>query len=860
MLTRLLTLIRGSIQRSRVSRELDEELQHHVAMEIQQHVAHGVSAGEARRRALRDLGGIEQTKEAVRDVRASWVDTWWQDFRYACRTVWRRPGEAAMVVAMLALGIGLTTAMFTLVDALILRPVPFHQPDQLAMLWMRGATGGRIAVMPSVLHAWRGSGVFAAVEAANPDTALIEVDGMFATRGMARVTPDVFVMLGGVQPVHGRLFDASDGGVGADDRVLLSADLWRTLYRSDATIVGQRITVNSESLVVVGVLPAGFRFPAWDTQLWRADTFADTGGSPATLPRAYVRFAPEIPREDALRVAMAAAQAADPTTAKQWPQAEPVVRSDDYYTRAVPVLAAGVLLVLAVLCANASTLMLGRLSGRQREFAMRTALGAARYRLIRQALLESSLIGTFAIAVGAVLAWALLALSRGMLPEAFLVRTLNPLNMDLRTLLVTSIVGVTTTLLTGMLPAWLGTKVRTNASLRVTDRSTEMREARWLTRTLLIGEVALACTLLVGATMLVRSFVNLISVDRGLNATGITVADLSLPTAAVKEPSARLAVAQEIERRVRALPGVQQVTWSRGTPPVGGTYGAGDWIADGDGGQKVNLEVRHYAVGPDFFKQFGIPLLRGRNFTARDGIDKVIVGERFGRLLWPGVDPVGRSFRFGKGHYEVIGVAREVQLPTLDARLDAPEFYYPFVDVGGLSSLSITCAERCPNEAQIRHTLTGTHSAIRVSGVRRLEAQFLEQLARPRAAAAMASAFAVIAVLAAAGGIFSVLASAVTRRRKEFGVRTALGASPAHIRRLVLSDGLLVTGIGIVLGALAAAALASTLTSLQYEITVTDPVSGLIVVSLLAFSALAACWRPAAQAVRQDPSQLLRED
>ena len=157
----------------------------------------------------------------MHDVRASWVDTCWQDLRYACRAVWRRPGEAATAVSMLALGIGLTTAMFTLVDALILRPVPFHQPDQLALLWMRGKTGGRIAVMPSVLHSWRESGVFAGAEAANPETALIEVDGMFATRGMARVTPGVFAMLGGVQPVRGRLFDSSDGVVGTDNRVLL---------------------------------------------------------------------------------------------------------------------------------------------------------------------------------------------------------------------------------------------------------------------------------------------------------------------------------------------------------------------------------------------------------------------------------------------------------------------------------------------------------------------------------------------------------------------------------------------------------------------------------------------------------------
>lgn len=799
-----------------------------------------------------------QTREGVRDGRARWIDALWQDLRYATRTVRRRPGEAASVVAMLALGIGLTTAMFTLVDALILRPVPFKDPDELAMLWMRGPTGGRITVMPSVLDAWRVSSVFTGAEAANPDTALIDVDGVFATRGMARVTPGIFTLLGGVQPIRGRLFDAGDVSAGAADRVLVSADVWRTLYQSDPTIVGRRITVNNESLTVVGVLPGGFRFPAWDTQIWRADAFAGSGGAQGILPRAYVRFVPAIPREDALRVAMTAAQAADPSTARQWPQAEALVRPDEYYTRAVPVLAAGVLLVLAVLCANASSLMLGRLGARQREFAMRTALGARRSRLIRQTLFESGVIGAAAIGAGTLLAWGMVALSRGLLPEAFLVRTLNPLSIDVRTLLVTSTIGVAATLLTGILPAWLGTRVQANGSLRVSDRSTtESREARWLTHALLIGEVALACTLLVGATMLVRSFVNLAAVNRGLDATGITVADWSLPTSAVKEPEARLAIAQELERRVRALPGVEQVTWSRGTPPNGGSFSEGLWIAEG--GRTLGLEVRHYAVGADFFAQFGIALLRGRTFSASDGIEQVIVGERFAQLLWPDLDPVGRSFRFDERQYHVIGVAGEVRLPTLDARLDAPEFYYPFVDVGGVSSLSITCVERCANEAQIRHTLTSAHPAVRVS-VRSLERDFFEQLARPRAAAALATAFAVIAVLAAAGGLFGVLTYAVGRRRREFGVRTALGASPANIRGLVLRDGLLVSGAGIAMGAAAAAALASALAPLQYGISINDPVSGAIVVSLLAVTAVAACWRPAAQAVRADPARLLRED
>lgn len=798
----------------------------------------------------------------ARHVSSSSIDAWMQDCRYAVRALrWRR-GESATVVAMLALGIALTTAMFTLVDAFILRPVPFAQPEQLANLWMRGKTGGRITVLPAVLDAWRRSGVFSGVEAANPDTAVLQVNGAFATRGMARVTPGLFDMLGGVHPLRGRLFDRGDADA-SEGRVLLSADLWRALYQSDEAIVGKSIIVNNEPMTVVGVLASDFRFPVWDTQLWRADAFSPGRGTGTTLqlPRAFVRFAPGMPREDALRVATMTAQAVDAATANQSAQAAPVVRPDTYYTSAVPILAAGVLLVLAVLCANASSLMMASLTSRRREFAMRTALGAARHRLIRQALLESACLGVLAIAAGVLLTSALLALSRALLPDATLSRTLNPLNIDVRALLATSLVGVSATLITGLLPAWLGTRVEANASMRLSDRSsTETREARWMTRALLVGEIALACTLLAGATLLVRTFVNMTSAERGLDSRGITVADLQMLDS-ITDPAARAAIMLDMERRVGSLGGVEHVTWSRGTPPIGGSFSWGEFSGHGPGGRSVNLDpVRHYAVSSQFFEMFGIKLLRGRTFEPGDGIEDAILGEQLARLLWTDADPLGQSFTFDQREYRVIGLVQEVRYPSLEAGLDAPEFYVPFADVGGQVSLSVACSERCPNEAQIRHVLMTTHPAVRVGAVRTLEAQFNEQLARPRAAATLASTFAVTALLAAAAGLFSVLTYAVNRRRKEFGIRTALGASPERIRQLVVRDGVLVTFLGILLGGLAGAALSSTLSALQYGTSVTDPASFLFVAGLLSLTAVLAMWRPAAQAVRSDPVLLLKDE
>lgn len=241
MASALLTRLRSILQRPRVAREIDDELRFHVEMEMDSHVARGVPQAEAKRLALRDLGGVDQTKEAIREVRANRADSILQNIRYAVRSFRIRPGAGPGAVAMLALAVGVTTAMFTLIDALLLRPAPFHDPDQLASISMSGPRGGRTDVAPAVLRAWRQSPAFAAAEAAVPSTALLDVNGVVAAREMARVTPGLFAMLGDIAPLRGRLFDSSDGRAGTEDRVLLSEDLWRTLYASDPGIIGKRI-------------------------------------------------------------------------------------------------------------------------------------------------------------------------------------------------------------------------------------------------------------------------------------------------------------------------------------------------------------------------------------------------------------------------------------------------------------------------------------------------------------------------------------------------------------------------------------------------------------------------------------------
>jgi putative ABC transport system permease protein len=645
------------------------------------------------------------------------------DIRHAWRRIRSKPATVIGAAAMLALGIALTTAMFTVADTLLLRPVPFDEPERLARVSMMGPTGGRLSVSPAIFHAWRSSAAFESVESATATTAVIEANAGPVARAIATVTPSLFDMLG-VRPIRGRTFDAQEGRVGATDRVLISEDLWRSVFASDSQLVGRTIVVDGQTVHVVGILPADFRFPQWDTVMWRPIQFESPSLAPGLdAPMAFVRFASGMPQADALRLATDAAHTADPSTAKLTAQAEAMagIRLDSYYQRALPLLFGGVALVFLVLCANASSLLLVRLTERRREFSMCAALGASRGRLLRQALIESVMLGAIGSAGGVALAAALVTAARGFLPEAFLLRTLNPLNMDVRALLVACAAGGIATVVTGVWPAWLGTRRISVESLKVGDRGfTESRATRLVARALVVGESALACTLMVGAVLLVRSFVNLAESERGLDTSGVLVAVISLPPTAFGDPAARMAMTATIEQEMRRLPGVEQAALSFGLPPRGGSFRFGDWRSDAPGSATVNMRVESYDVGPDFFVLYRIPLLRGRAVQAGDTARDVVVGERLASILWPSLDPVGRNFSFMKEEFHVVGVAREINYPSIDTRIDRPEFYRAIQQTArtrGYFMMSLRCGDACPDGALIRERLLAVSPSIRVVNV-----------------------------------------------------------------------------------------------------------------------------------------------
>ena len=801
----------------------------------------------------------------------SWVSSAWQDAGCAVSTLHRRPVRFMAVVSLLAVAIGLTTAMFAVVDAFSLRPVPFRNPEQLATLYMSSDTtrGGGLPPELPAFSALRRAKIFTAAEGVWSDDARIQTDAGEIRKPLSRVTPGVFEMLGGVRPILGRMFDADDGLPGRDDRVLISEMLWRGAFHADANLVGRTVTIDRQPVIVVGVLPADFRFPNWNTMVWKAANFETPQAAAANdRPSVYVRFAPNMPNADALGMATAVARES------HRPYAGMSVRSralaigerDQRFEEAAPLLAGGVVLLFVVLCANASSVQLSGVTARGREFATRAALGATRGRLVRQAFIESAVAGVAGVASGIGIAAALLWAAQTWLLDALSLHTLNALDIDGRTLAVTSVAGFVAMVGTGVLPAVIGTRTDNGLSLQLTSRSgTESPRARAAGRVLLVGQLALSCTLLLGAALSVRSFVKLVSADRGFDTRDIAVARIDLPQSSYGKDNQPLrdVIKQAIIDQARAIPGVRQAAWSYGTPPYGGATLQGAVVSDAPGSQPVALEPHVFRVDPDFFALYDIPIVRGRALQPTDTASTALVGERFAAIVWPGLDPIGRTFSMrgsmGGAPLTVVGVMKELRFPSLDPRIDAPQFYVPLQALLNMGTVSLRCSADC-SEMIVRQRIESAYPGVDVYSVKTLQSAYAKELARPRASAGLAIAFAITALMASAAGLFSLLSHVVARRRREFGIRMALGASATQLRSLVIRDGCGLALTGLTLGAAAGIALSRAASAFLFNVTTADPLSWVVVIGVLTLTVAAALWHPARTAVRTSPLILLRDE
>jgi len=774
------------------------------------------------------------------------------DLRRASRRIAARPAAPLLSALLLAVGIGLTTAMFSVIDSLLLFPAPFRDADRIVRQ-------GFWRPEPALMDAWQASGMFEAVGAYRP--VAFGRDEMLAPTGEAAlVSPNVFELLG-VRALHGRTFEPQDARPGSDDVVILSETIWRSAFGADRTVLGRRITVDSQSLVVIGIMPSAFRFPAPSTVLWRPFDV-----SSATLPPFWIvgRLKPEVPFADVeARTAVLAGQLARLPQGYSGAPPFRLVGSgeiDTFTGRALWLLLGGVALVFLVLCANVTSLLLTHLSARRREFGLCGALGASRARLMRQAAAEHALIAAAGTATGVGIAWALVS----VVPGFFVGRTLNVIDIDVRAVAAASVLGTIAVLLAGLLPAWLGTRGDPVEACRSSAQAgVDTRASRATSRMLLTIQIALACSLLVGSTLLIRSFAYLANADRGLQTDGVLQVSVQRLDDAFPSVEAMTLGVGAIEANVAAWPEIEEVALSREVPPMTSTgYATGVSHPDDDPSNVQSIiRVDRYRVGAGFFDLYRLPILRGRTFEPGGPEGEIVIGARLAGLLWPEQDPLGQPLRIGRnGMGRVIGIAGETTLPTLERDLDRPEFYMPLGNESRTLFLNLRCRTACPGVDLMQSRLATVHPAIRTRPVSPSENRYLSFLHLPRALAEVGGLFTLVAVLTAAGGLFTVMTHAVGRRRREFGIRVALGASPSQMGRLVYREGLALVCAGTAVGIAGGWITARALAGLHYGVAPGDAVTWGGVVATIVLTSLAAGWRPARQAMRVDPVKLLREE
>jgi predicted permease len=891
--------LRSLFRWGQADQELDDELRDHLERKTEEYLAQGMTQEQALRRARLDLGGFEQTKEKCRDARrVNWIQDFVQDLHVGLRMLRKSPGFTAVAIITLALGIGANTAIFSIVNAVLLHSLPYRNPDRLVRVFFNEPGLGLRDVQfskPELDDLQTRAGVFEDVTpifegsenltGAKQPERLEAVNGSFSYFSMLGVTPQI-----------GRLFGPQDFALGFASVAVISDGLWRRAYAADPNALGRTIRLDNDPFTIIGVLPRGFRHPgptvSGDVEVFGAGGFsADPFPPPIRRNRVLIngigRLKPGVTREQAqARLTAMAAQLRQDFPSDYPPQAQWTIEIQPLQETLVGnvrpmllVLLGAVILIVFIVSLNIANLLLARASGRQQEMAVRLALGASRGRMVRQMLTESMLLSLIGGAAGIATAVGTLGFILRFVPSN--VPRFTEVRIDWVVLTFALLISILTGLVFGLAPALHSAKVALSSAIREGGRgSGHSTTTGRLRDALIVSELAFAVILMVGAGLLLRTLRDLLQENPGFNPTQVVTANtwLGNPNDPKADPylgiPGKAAFDRELLRRMKAIPGVELAAITSSLPTTNSNPNAVDGlpieglaIEDRPVESSQDLRAERIRISPDYFKVLQATLLRGRSFTEADEDGKqpvAIIDESTARKYWPDRDPLGRHVRFGedptKPWATVVGILKDIKSDGLD--IDGVPHIYVSTYQDPSKEVSVVLRTSLPAtllEPQIRHEIQSIDPGLPVFNVVSMDNILDRSLASRRFSADLVGGFAGLAVLLASLGIYGLLAYMVGQRSREIGIRMALGAGPGGVLKLFLQKGIVLAGLGIVAGMVVSASTASLMGSLLYGVRPHDPAVFVIVPLLLFAVAVLASYLPARRATKVDPMIALRE-
>jgi len=895
--SRVRSWLGATLGRSRMENEMDVELKFHIEAYADDLVRSGVPRGEAMRLARLEFGGIERFKEECREARGvTFLDSLSNDLRYSLRMVRKTPTFAVVAVLTLALGVGANTAIFSIVNAVLLRPLPFPEPDRLVRISFNEPGLGLRDVpysVPELDDLRNRAGVFTDVSTIVGGSVNL-TGARHPERLEFMVTHSNYFSMLGVTPQIGRLFGPQDFALGFAPVAVISDGLWRRSYGADPNVIGRTVRLDNDPYTIVGILPPGFRHPGptvsgnvevFTTAGFSADPAPPPARSTRILPAAIGRLKPGITLEQAQARLTATATEIRHDYAKDYPaqnqwtiEIQPLQEALVGNVRPMLlVLLGAVILIVFIVSLNLANLLLARASARQQEMAVRSALGASRGRMIRQMLTESMLLSVISGIGGVLTTVGTIGFILRLVPAN--IPRLNEVRIDWVVLEFALVISVLTGLTFGLAPALQSAQAALSSAIRegargagYSAKTSRLRDA------LIVSELAFAVILMVGAGLLLRTLRDLLRENPGFNPSQVVAANLWLPEPNDPKADPYLSVAQqtsfnrELLRRMRAIPGIELAAITSDLPTSNLRLNDAEAInalviEDRPVESALDLRAERIRISPGYFKVMQGPLLRGRFFTEGDEDSKqpvAIIDETTARKYWPTRDPLGHRLRFGQDPTQpwatVVGIVKDIKNDGLDID-GVPHIYVPIYQSTD-RDLSVVLRTSLPAkvlEPEIRHEIQSIDPGLPVFNVSSMNDVLDRSLASRRFSADLVGAFAGLALLLASIGIYGLLAYMVGQRSREIGLRMALGARRADVVKLVLRKGVGLAGVGTLAGVVFSACTAPMMASLLYGVRPHDPAVFLAVPLLLLAVALLASYIPAWRATKVDPILALRQ-